>query len=330
MTLAKIVRLHGFGGPEVLQIDEVCVGEPGAGEVRIRVGAFGLNRVETMYRSGGFGPVSFPAKIGYEAAGIVEALGPNVAGWAVGDRVAMLFGLSMEKYGTCGELILYPADRLVRLPDGQSLVEAAASWMQYGTAYGLVEVGHVAPGDFVVINAASSSVGLAAIQIANDHGAVSIAVTRGRDKADRLRALGAAHVIISDEEDVAARVLALTGGVGARILFDAVAGAQLGAMTGAMAPGGIIIVYGMLGGYETNLALPTLMLNNLTLRGFSAHILVEQADTRARLVDYVGRGTLKPVIDRVFPLAEIVDAHRYLESNAQLGKIVVTTDTHGE
>lgn len=326
--MARIVRFHEFGGPEVLRIDDVSVGEPGPDEVRVRVGAFGLNRVETLYRSGQFGPVAFPARIGYEMAGTVEAIGPGVTQWHEGDRVAALFGQSMEDYGTHGEQVLYPADLLVPVPDGLTLEHAAASWMQYGTAYALVEIAHVAAGQCVVINAASSSVGLAAIQIALREGAVPIAVTRGRDKANALAELGAAHVIVSDEENVPARIMEITNGQGAQVAFDAVGGEPLSALLTAMAPQGIVIVYGMLAGYACTLALPPLMLANLTLRGFSADLLVRDTDSRQRLVGYVGSGladgTLNPVIDKCFALDDIVAAHRHLESNLQIGKIVVT------
>src|ERR1700757_4042059 len=116
---AKVVRLHRFGGPEVLQLNEIDIGPPGPGEALVRVAAIGLNRIEAVYRTGHFCPVSFPAKIGYEAAGIVEAVGPGVQDFAPGDRVAALFGLSMEDYGTYGEAMLYPASRLTKIAAGQ-------------------------------------------------------------------------------------------------------------------------------------------------------------------------------------------------------------------
>ena len=332
--MAKVARFHKFGGPEVMQIDDVAVGDPGPGEVRIRVGAMGLNRVETMVRSGTYGDVALPSKLGYEAAGVIEALGSEVTGWAVGDRVAVLFGLPMDIYGTYGTQILYPADMLVRVADGMSLTEAAASWMQYGTAYALIDLGQIKPGDHIVINAASSSVGLAAIQIARHHQAEPIAVTRGRGKADALRAHGAAHVIVSDEEDVPARIREITGGIGAEIAFDAVAGPALAGLLSAMAPRGVVILYGMLGGYAFELQLAALMGGNLALHGFSANRLIEVPADRARVIAYIenglASGALSPVIDRTFDLAEIAEAHRYLESNVQFGKIVLTTASAGE
>lgn len=327
--MAQVVRFHSFGGPEVLRVEELEVGEPGAGEVRIKVGAFGLNRVESLFRSGLFGTVGFPSRIGYEAAGVVDAVGPDVTAWKPGDRVATLFGLSMEHHGTHADAILYPADMLVPVADGMSLADAAASWMQYGTAFALVEVAGVRAGDFVVITAASSSVGLAAIQIARAEGAVPIAVTRGRGKAAVLAGLGAAHVIVSDEEDVPARVMEITGGKGARIVFDALGGAPMVALVPAVAEGGYLISYGMLSGYDVTLNVPVLMMANVTLRGFAADYLVRQPEARARLVDYIGRGlasgALRPVIDRTFALEDVAAAHAWLEGNAQVGKIVVTT-----
>ena len=332
--MAKVARFHSFGGPEVMQIDQIDIGDPGPGEVRIRVGAMGLNRVETMVRAGAYGEVALPSKLGYEAAGVIEALGPGVSGWAVGDRVATLFGLPMDIYGTYGTQILYPADMLVPVADGMSLTTAAASWMQYGTAYALIDLGQIKPGDHVVINAASSSVGLAAIQIANDHHAEPIAVTRGRGKADALLAHGAAHVIVSDEEDVPARIREITGGAGAQIAFDAVAGPALAGLLSAMAPRGVVIVYGMLGGYAFDMQLAALMGGNLALHGFAANRLIEVSADRARVVAYIeaglASGAFSPVIDRTFDLSDIAEAHRYLESNVQFGKIVLTTTTAEE
>ena len=206
--------------------------------------------------------------------------------------------------------------------------------MQYGTAYALIDLGKIKPGDHVVINAASSSVGLAAIQIANHHQAIPIAVTRTRDKVQSLLDHGAAHAIVSNEDDIATRIREITGGAGAQIAFDAVAGPALASLLTAMAPRGVAIVYGMLGGYELQVMLPLLMGGNLALHGFAANRLIEDLADRARVIAYIEQGlasgALRPVIDRTFDLSEIAAAHRYLESNLQFGKIVVTTATAGE
>ena len=331
--MARIVRFHEFGGPEVLRLDEVEVPPPGPGQARLRIGAIGLNRIETIYRAGWFGPVRFPATIGYEAAGVVESVGPGVTSFAPGDRVATLPGLSMEQYGTNGELILYPADMLVAVPPGLSMTDAAATWMQYLTAYSLVAIAAIRAGDHVVITAASSSVGIAAIQIAKAAGAHPIAVTRRRDKAAALQALGASHVIVSEEEDIAARIAEISGG-GARIVFDAVGGAGLPALVSSLRPGGILLLYGTLAGDEIHLPAHVLMLGNLTLRGFSANSLVDDPEQRAKALAYIAdglaTGALRPVVAKRFPFEDFAAAHAFLESNAQIGKVVVTTASAGE
>lgn len=328
--MAKVVRFHEVGAPDVLRIDNLVLPEPGPTEVRIAVKAIGLNRVESMFRGGGFGLPHLPSKIGYEAAGIIETVGSDVKIFSVGDRVATLPGLSMEQYGTYGESILYPGDMLVKIPDEQSMPEAAATWMQYLTAYALVFVGNIKRGDTVVITAASSSVGLAAIQIANAAGAIPIAVTRGQNKVEGLRKCGAAHVVVSDQQDVAKTVLELTSGRGATIAFDAVGGQPLANLLSAMALRGIVILYGSLAGGEVTLFLHHIMLKGLTVRGFAANELFTDDNLRHKAITYIYEGLankkLAPYIDRTFSLQQIVDAHRYLESNMQLGKIVVTVD----
>ncbi len=326
--MTKIVRMHALGGPEVLKIDEIDVPAPGPNEVRIRIAAIGLNRVEAMFRNGEFGTAALPSRIGYEAAGTIDAVGSAVREFAPGDRVAVLPGISMPDYGTYGEAALCPADMLIRLTDSQSMTESAATWMQYLTAYALVGVAHVKAGDAVVITAASSSVGLAAIQIVNAAGGISIAVTRGRGKVDALRAQGAAHVIVSDEQDLTQTIRNITAGRGAEIVFDAVAGKTLEALVTAMAIGGFAIVYGSLGGDSVALQTGLFSFQNLTVRGFAVNYLLTDPQQRRAAIAYVhdglARGTLRPVIDRTFPLSDIVAAHRYLEGNTQLGKIVVT------
>lgn len=332
--MPRTVLLSEFGGPEVLQLVDIETPLPEAGEVRIRVGAIGLNRVESHFRKGLYLPATFPSRIGLEAAGIVEAVGAGVTDVQPGDRVATLTGVSMERYGTYGEVILYPAEMVVKVAASQSLGEAAASWMQYVTAYGLIAVAKLSKGETVAITAASSSVGIAAIQIANDCGAVPIAITRGRDKATALLDAGAAGVIVSDEEDVGERLRELTAGVGVNVAFDAVAGPMLSTLTRAMAPQGILISYGLLGGLPTDFPFVQLMAGNLTLRGWSADMLTHDPSLRREVVHYIGdrlaTGALRPVTDRQFDLDQIVDAHRHLESNRQFGKVIVATASLNE
>src|SRR5688572_9273985 len=199
MTMTRTVRIHTLGGPEVLQIEDLDLGEPGSGEVRIRVEAVGLNRAEAMYRQGRY-PVKpqLPSLIGYEGAGTIEALGPGVEGFAVGQRVCVLPMISQGEYGIWAEQAIVPARILLPAPPGLTPAEAASIWMQYMTAYAIIEVAEIGIGDGVIVRAASSSVGIAAIQLANWAGSVSIACTRTSDKADALREQGAAHVVATE------------------------------------------------------------------------------------------------------------------------------------
>jgi len=179
--MSRTIKFAKAGGPEVLEFVEVRVPAPGPNEVRIKVKAIGINRAEAMWRVDDYTePVKkFPAGLGYEAAGIIDAVGKDVGGFAVGDEVNVIPSFSLNDYSTYGEIILVPDYAVVRQPKSLSFTEAASVWMMFVTAYGaLIEDAKVAKGDFVLIPAASSSVGLAAIQIANYAGATTIALTR--------------------------------------------------------------------------------------------------------------------------------------------------------
>jgi NADPH:quinone reductase len=328
--MARVVRFHETGGPEVLRIEDVDIGAPGAGELRIKVHALGLNRAESMFRSGAYLEApNFPARLGYEAAGIVQAVGPGVTGFAVGDKVSLIPGFSMNQYGVYAEETLIPAALTVKHPDNLSWVQAAAVWMQYMTAYGgLVEVAQLAAGDAVIITAASSSVGLAAIQIVNALGGVSIATTRTGTKRQALLDLGAQHVIATEEQDLVAEVQRITGGRGARIIFDPVAGAGVEVLAQAAAHGGIILEYGALATSVTPFPLFVALGKALTMRGYTLFEVVSDPARLAKgkqfVLDGLASGKFVPVIAKTFPFEQIVEAQRYLESNEQIGKVVVT------
>ena len=220
--MSRTVRFHETGGPDVLKIEDIETPYPGRGEVRIAVKAIGINRSESMYRSGVYviAP-TFPAILGYEAAGIIEAIGPDVIDLAVGDIVSTTPAFSYSDYGMYGELVLAPAQAVVKHPHGLSTEKAAATWVSYLTAWGaLVDVARLERGDFVLIPAASSSVGLAAIQIARQVGAIPIALTRTSAKLAALKDLGAVHVVATGESDLVAEVMRVTDGSGARVVFD--------------------------------------------------------------------------------------------------------------
>jgi NADPH:quinone reductase-like Zn-dependent oxidoreductase len=328
--MPKIVRFHETGGAEVLKLDDLPLAEPGKGEVRMKVEAIGLNRAEIMFRKGQYLETpQLPSRLGYEAAGIIDAVGSDVTGLRVGDRVSTIPSFSMGQYGVYGESAIVPAYAAAHYPDKLSAIEGAAIWMQYMTAYGaLIEYGGLKKGDPVLITAASSSVGLAAIQITKAAGGMAIATTRGADKKPFLLEAGADHVIVTDEEDLVEKGMDLTSGKGVRLVFDPVAGPFLEKLAGATASGGIIFEYGALSPNPTIFPLFPALAKGLTVRGYTLFEIVKQPERLARGKDYIVRGlesgALKPIIDRTFPLADIVEAHRYMKSNRQKGKIVVT------
>ncbi|MFG2792173.1 zinc-dependent alcohol dehydrogenase family protein [Streptomyces sp. NPDC048419] len=325
--IAQQVVFDEVGGPEVLRIEKAELGEPGPGEVLVRVDALGLNRAEALFRSGGYyyQPTLPGSRLGYEAAGEVMTVGEGVTGFSVGDAVLTTSSGGMSTSGVYGDHIRLPADALLRRPGGADAVNAAALWLSYSTAYGaLVEKGGLRPGDTVLITAASSSVGVAAIQIARHIGAIPVAVTRSAAKRERLAQLGAAHVIALDEGGLLEQVDGFTGGRGAEIVFDPVSGPGLAEVARAVAPGGLLIVYGWLDPRPAPLPL------NWPLRilGYGNLQVTGDPETRRRVWHFLDAGlragTLAPVIDRAFDLEDIVEAHRHMESNSQTGKIVVT------
>lgn len=328
--MPRIVRFHKTGGPEVLLIENIDLPLPEEGEVRIRVKAIGLNRAESMFRSGQYlEDPKFPSRLGYEASGTIEAIGPGVKGFAIGDSVSTIPPPSQGKYGVYGELATVPFHFVVKHPSLLSFNEAAAVWMQYMTAYGaLIDIAHIKKGDYVVITAASSSVGLAAIQLCNLVGAIPIATTRTNQKRKALLDAGAAYVIVTQSEDLAAKLKEITADKGARIVFDPVGGKTVNALAEGMAYGGILFQYGGLSPEPTPFPLMTALSKGLTMR---AYVLFEILNDPIRferakqfVLDALSTGKLKPIIDKTFPLDQIVEAHRYMESNMQFGKIVVT------
>lgn len=329
--MSKVVRIHQLGEPEVMQIEELEVGAPGPGQVRLAVEAIGLNRSEAMFRLGKYPQrPKLPTQIGYEGVGVIDAIGADVRGFEVGQRVCVVPNSHLGQYGMYAEKAIVAARSLLPAPPGLTPVEAASIWMQYFTALAILEVGRATTGDYVVIRAASSSVGIAAIQLANWAGAVSIACTRRSAKAAALKEQGAQHVVATEETDLVAEILRITEGKGARIVFDPVGGPDVDKLAQAMAERGILLIYGGLSGEPTVFPHWPAALKGLSLRGWVASEIWNTPHRYERchrlILQGLAQGHLKPVIAKTFPLAQIVAAHRYLESNQQLGKIVVTVN----
>ena len=328
--MPRIVRFHKAGAAHVLKLEDLPLIEPGEGEVRIKVEAIGLNRAEVMFRQGQYLEApEYPSKIGYEASGIIDAVGPGTKGIQIGDRVSTIPSFSIGKYGVYGESAIVPAYSVAEYPDTLSAVEGAAIWMQYMTAFGaLVEYGQLKKSDSVLITAASSSVGLAAIQIIKSVGALAVATTRGEDKKEFLLKAGADHVIVTDNEDLVTRTMEITDAKGASIIFDPVSGPFLEKLAEAAANRAIIFQYGALSLSPTPFPLFAVIGKGLTIRGYTLFEIVADPEKFAHGKNFIQNGltsgALKPIIARTFPLEEIVQAHQYMESNQQIGKIVVT------
>ena len=237
----------------------------------------------------------------------------------------------MNHYGVYGDLVSAPVHAVAHHPSSLSWEQAASIWMQYLTGYGaLIDIADLKAGDTLVIPAASSSVGLAAIQIANRVGATPIALTRRSSKRQALLDAGATHVVVTDEQDLVKEVLGLTGGKGARVVFDPVGGPTMEKLVRVTMPHGIVFLYGALSPEPTTVPALELVAKSIVLRGFwLAEITLdptrlERLERGKRFVNEgLADGSLKPIIAKTFPLEEIVEAHRYLESNQQIGKVVV-------
>ncbi|MGW0781986.1 zinc-dependent alcohol dehydrogenase family protein [Streptomyces sp. NPDC002913] len=325
--MPRVVVFDRTGAPDVLRIAEEPVVEPAEGEVRIRIEAVGVNRLDQMMRAGSYpGPVRLPhARLGCEGTGVVDAVGPGVEGLAAGDAVLVTAVPAMDLNGTYAEYTTVPAATVIARPERLDATGAAALWVAYSTAYGaLVEKAGTRPGDHVLITAASSSVGLAAIQVARQIGAVPLAVTRHAAKKEGLLAAGAAAVVVTDDEDVAEAARRHSGGAGADIILDSVMGPGLADLAKAARPGGTLVTAGWLDPRPATFP----MTWPLTILGYASFEHTLDLTVVRRIAAFLDAGlrtgALRPTVDRVFGLDEIVEAHRYLERGQQVGKIVVT------
>jgi NADPH:quinone reductase-like Zn-dependent oxidoreductase len=325
--MPRVVVFDEFGGPEVMHVVEEPVVDPGAGEVRVRIEAFAVNPLDQMVRSGTSpAPIPLPhARLGVEGTGVIDALGAGVTGLEIGDPVILAAVPDASVRGSYAQYTTLPASRVVARPAELAVPEAAAIWVACSTAYGaLVEKAGMRPGDHVLVTAASGGVGRAAMQIANQIGAVPIALTRHRAKTDDLLAAGAAAVIATDRSDVAEAVRHHTGGTGADIVLDLVMGPGQPDLLRAARPGATLVTAGFLDPRPTPFpAAPTLRI--FSYRSFE-HTLDPVVVRRmsAFLNAGVRLGALRPAIDRVFALDDVADAHRHLEKGQHTGKIVVT------
>ncbi|GGS09939.1 NADPH:quinone reductase [Streptomyces aureoverticillatus] len=315
------------GGPEVLKVRDVELAAPAPGEVLIKVEALGLNRADALFRSGTYYyPATLPAsRNGYEAAGVIEAVGDGVTAFAPGDTVLTTGNFELSAHGVYADRVVLPQDAVARRPAGVDAVTAAAVWLTYTTAYGALHLrAGMRPGDHVLITGASSGVGTAALQVVRRAGATPIATTRTEDKRQQLLDLGAEHVIVTDTEDVVKETKRLTEGRGADIVLDAIGGPAFQTLGEAAAPDATYVLYGWLDGRPTTVP----MTWPVTVHGYNNGTVTDTADARRRAAAYLNAGltdgTLRPEIAKVFDgLDHMPDAHRLMETNTHIGKIVV-------
>jgi NADPH:quinone reductase-like Zn-dependent oxidoreductase len=321
----------GLGDPSIMTIIDVPARAPGPREVQIRVTSAGLNRADANYRRGRYLVMSpGQSRSGFEGAGVVAAVGSEVHEWKVGDRVAVLpSSFDVVHEGTCADSMTVAADAVVATPANVSDRDAGSIWMQCLTAWGaLVEIAEIGPGDWVIVPAASSSVGIASIQLCRAVGAKVIATTTSAAKVEALRRFAPDAIIDTKTEPYVERVQALTGGKGARVVFDPIYGPIVNDHIRVACREAIVFVYGALDPTPLELGLGGMLRKQIRLQGYTLGPLLGNPARRARAIRAITalleRGDFTPVVDSYFPLDRIQDAHRHLESNQQIGKIVVT------
>ncbi len=322
--MAKAIRFARTGGPEVLELQDVQVGEPGPFEARVRNHAIGVNFIDVYFRTGLY-PLDLPNGLGQEGAGVVEAVGSGVTHVKPGDRVAY----AARPNGAYAELRTMPADILVKLPDDISFETGAAMMLQGLTVQYLFRQTYpLKAGDTILFHAAAGGVGLIACQWARAIGANLIGTVGSNEKAELARAHGAAHVINYNTEDVVQRVIEITGGAKVPVVFDSVGKDTFTRSLDCLAPLGLMVSFGNSSG-----AVPPFSLSELVSRGslfITRPTLQTHASTRekleamaADLFQMVSSGQVKIEINQRFPLADAAQAHIALEARRTTGKTIL-------
>jgi len=326
--VAKAIRFYRTGGPAVMQWESVETDEPGPGEVRIRHVAVGLNFADTYFRSGVY-PVELPAGMGVEAAGVIEAVGPGVTEFGVGDRVTYT-GSALGAYST--ERVM-PVAPLIALPDAIPFDTAAAMTMRGLTsAYLLRRIASLAPGDTVLLHAAAGGVGLIFTQWAGLLGINVIGTVSSDEKAEVARAHGCAHTIVYTREDVAARVREITDGVGVPVVYDSIGRTTFQQSLDSLKRRGLLVCFGTASG-----AVPPIDAMQLAVKGslfvtrpaLADYIAddTERAALAGELFDHVESGRITVEINQRYALEDAVQAHRDLEAGRSIGSSVFCLET---
>ncbi|MGI5524541.1 NAD(P)H-quinone oxidoreductase [Micromonospora sp. CA-259024] len=321
----RAITIPQPGGPDALVWAEVPDPEPGPGEVIVNVRASGVNRADLLQRQGHYPPPpGAPAYLGLECSGVITVVGPEVAGWAVGQQVcALLAG------GGYAERVAVPAGQLLPVPACDPVDAAALPEVACTVWSNLVQVGRLSVGDTLLVHGGGSGIGTFAIQLGAALGATVLTTARAA-KHPRLRELGASHTIDYQEQDFAEEVRRATDGRGADVILDIMGASYLGRNVAALATGGRLVVIGMQGGRKAELDLGALLTKRASVAATSlrARPLAEKAEivqgVRDEVWPLVEAGTIRPVVDRRLPMAEAAEAHRLVESNEHFGKVLLT------
>ena len=323
----RAVLIQEPGGPAVLRLGEVSNPAPSAGEILVRIHATALNRADLLQRQGLYPPPPgvHPQIPGLEFAGRVEAAGDGATEFRPGQRVMGL--LPGAGYA---EKVVTPERMALAIPEGLSYEAAAGIPEVFLTAYdALLRQARLEPGQTLLVHGAGSGVGTAALQLCRLTGATSIGTSRSRTKLDRCLELGLDHAILTEREDFRDAVLELTGGRGVDVILDMVGASYLEQNLSCLAPRGQMILIGLLGGPSAPVDLSRILKRSLRIRGtvlrprpVEEKIRLTQ-EFRRRILPFFESGATTPIIDRVFPLEQAAEAHAYMESNRNFGKIVL-------
>ncbi len=327
----KALRLHEYTGIDGIRLDDIDVPEPSAGDIRIAVEAFSLNYGDLeLFENKYMFSMQLPARFGDECAGVVDAIGENVQGFSIGDRVSSLPWMN-EGYGVDGEFAIVPADFVAHYPENLSSNQACCIWVAYLTAYyALFEVGSLQRGETVLITAGTSSAALAAMELAKQHGANTIATSRSASNRQFLLDVGYDHVIIQGEDSMAHKILQYSAGLGARIIYDPIGGKIVQEYAGGLAQNAEIFLYGGIDPSPTILPEIEMTQKAACLRPFSVYNHIYEAQSRQRGVEYVfnalSKNVIRPFVDTVYPLAEFRQAFEdQVQASGRRGKIVIST-----
>ena len=323
--MSKAVRIHQTGGPETMKWEDVDVGAPGPGEIRIRHDAIGLNFIDVYFRTGLYPAASLPFTPGLEGAGAVEAVGEGVDSVAIGDRVAY----ASPPLGAYAQERLMPADRVVVVPADIDSNQAAAMMLQGMTVEYLLRRAYpVQAGETILFHAAAGGVGLIACQWAKHLGATVIGTVSSDEKAELARAHGCDHPIVYTRENFTERVRELTDGVGVPVVYDGVGRDTFAGSLDCLSPRGMLVSFGQSSGkvdsFDIGLlsAKGSLYLTRPTLMTYNER-RADLVESSRALFEVVARGAVRINVNQTFPLADAADAHRALESRRTVGSTIL-------